>query len=142
MRGTAVTGMPRWIARSGGVDARAPHANAVNVALERCRDLGRGSLAPQQPEQVRRRAAAQPCVCAAREDRGEVLSLDARRAVACAVDAAMLAQKRAGADSMADLVRRHAGIEQLSARDDAVLRRREMPDDSFNRGRLKGHQPL
>jgi hypothetical protein len=118
------------------VDQSAPHRDARDPPLERRRHLGGRDRPLEEPEQVRGRAAAQPRLAPACEDRGQVPRLDARRAVADAVDAAVHAKQRAGAEAVADLVRRDAGAEQLRPGHHPVLLRREVCE---HRGRSGAH---
>jgi hypothetical protein len=93
----------------------------------------------EQPEQVRRRAAAQARALAAGEHGGQVARLDARRAVPDAVHAPVLAQQSTGAHAVADLLRRDTRAQKLRARHHAVLTRRELPHHHRYRGRLGVH---
>jgi len=122
-------------------DARAPHGDAGNAALERRADLRlRGRSASEQPEDVRGRAAAQARVVAARENRGQIARLDARSAVADAVHAPVHREQRAAFEPPFDLVARDAGVEQLRPGHHTVLLRGQPREDPFYRGRLYRHQ--
>ena len=66
-------------------------------------------------------AATQNRAVARRQDSSQVGRLDGWCAVANAVDAAVLAQQRAGTHPRADLAPRHTGPEQLRPSDHPVL---------------------
>ena len=103
VRATAVTGMPRTCVVSMGARrarvVRSPSTSRSFGAVTS--GLGRAAL--DQAEQVRRREAAQHRADAARADRCKVGRLDARGAVAYAVDAAVLSNQRANTNAVVDL---------------------------------------
>jgi hypothetical protein len=93
----------------GGMEPRPASA----AALRRREHPGKRRLALEKPEQVRRRAAAEHGARAAGEDRGHVVGLDARGAVADAIDAAVLRDQRSVRQARGDLVTGQSGSQEL-----------------------------
>jgi hypothetical protein len=108
------------------LDAAPPHPDPSHTALQRRGHLRRRGRAVEEPEQVRRRPAAQPRFVAAGEHGGEVARLDARRAVADAVDPGMNPEQCPAVQTVLDLMPREAGPLQLRPRDHPMLSRRKL----------------
>jgi hypothetical protein len=70
-------------------------------------------------------AAAEQRALAAGQDGRQVARLDARRAVADAINPAMHRQQRARANATLELSDRHPGIEELATGDHPMLPRRQ-----------------
>jgi hypothetical protein len=122
------------------VDPRAADADARHAPLHRRGHFRRRDRAVEQAEQVGGRAATQPCFIAARKHRGEIGRLDARRQVSDPIDAAVHAQQRTEEEAMLDLVARQSGVEELRARHETVLERRQSRDHRLHRGRFCRHR--
>jgi hypothetical protein len=97
----------------GAQAALATRLDARHTPLGAGGDLGRGRRVLHDAEQVRGGAAAQQRAPATRQDRCQVARLDARRSMADAIDAAVLAEQGAAADALFELVDREAHAQEL-----------------------------
>jgi hypothetical protein len=107
---------------------RSARPDAGHAARGACGHLWRRGRSLQQTEEMRGGAAAEQRALAAGHGGRQVAGLDARRAVADAVDAAMNRQQRAGPEPMLELGERDAGAEKLCPGHHPVLAGGQAPE--------------
>jgi hypothetical protein len=105
--------------------ARSSRPDAGHAALGARGHLRRWRRSLEEPEEMRGGAAAEQRALAAGQDGRQVARLDARRAVADAINPAMHRQQRARANATLELSDRHPGIEELATGDHPMLPRRQ-----------------